>query len=254
MSALDLELDHLLELCQSGDGRARELVLERFSPLVRALASRYIGRGEPLEDLVQVGSIGLLLAIDRFDPTRGVQFKSYAIPTVVGEIQRHFRDKAWALHVPRRLKELSVRLTRTIEAMTAELGRSPTIAELAQAVGANEDDVIDALDSANAFNTRSLSAPLGLGEGRDGEALQDMIGSDDHGYDEVEDGVLVEIGMAALSERERRIVEMRFFDGMTQSEIAARIGISQMHVSRLLRQALALMLGRLEDVTERSGP
>lgn len=243
--ALAPELEQLLEACRAGDQRARETVLEQHLPLVRMLALRYAGRGEPLEDLIQVGSIGLLLAIDRFDSSRGVQFTTYAVPTIVGEIQRYFRDKAWALHVPRRLKELSLRLTRTIESLTPELGRAPTIAELAGAVGVEEDDIVDALETANAFSTRSLSQPLGA-DGSDDDVFQGALGVRELGYDEVEDSALVETGLAALPERERRIVELRFFDGLTQSEIAARIGISQMHVSRLLRHSLALMRGRLE--------
>ena len=167
------------------------------------------------------------------------------MPTIVGEIQRHFRDRAWALHVPRRLKELSVRLTRTIEAKTAELGRAPTIAELAEATGAAEDEVVEALQTSEAYSTRSLSQPLG--RETDDETMQDVLGIDDQGFSEVEDSYLVEAGLSALDERERRIVELRFFEGLTQSEIAAQVGISQMHVSRLLRRALHLMRGRLEE-------
>ena len=143
--AQDVDFVALIEAYRAGDEKAREALVERYMPLVRSLAARYAGRGEPQEDLVQVGSIGLLLAIQRFDTERQVQFTTYAVPTIVGEIQRHFRDRAWALHVPRRLKELSVRLTRTIEAKTAELGRAPTIAELAEATGAAEDEVVEAL-------------------------------------------------------------------------------------------------------------
>lgn len=243
------EFARLLEASRAGDDEARERLVNRYLPLVRSLASRYAGRGEPLEDLVQVGSIGLLLAIERFDLERGVQFTTYAVPTIVGEIQRHFRDRAWALHVPRRMKELSVRLTRTVGTMTAELGRAPTIAELAQAVGTEEDEIVEALETSHAFSTRSLSQPLGASAGED-ETMQDLLGVDEAGYGEVEDGVLVETGLAALDARERRIVELRFFEGLTQSEIAARIGISQMHVSRLLRRALHTMRGRLQDVVD----
>jgi RNA polymerase sigma-B factor len=245
----DVDFTRLLEAYREGDDEAREALVNRYLPLVRSLAARYAGRGEPLEDLVQVGSIGLLLAIERFDTERGVQFTTYAVPTIVGEIQRHFRDRAWALHVPRRMKELSVRLTRTISAMTAELGRAPTIAELAEAVGAEEDEIVEALETSHAFSTRSLSQPLGA-NGSEDETMQDLLGVTEAGYTEVEDGVLVETGLAALDERERRIVELRFFEGLTQSEIAARIGISQMHVSRLLRRALQTMRGRLEDVVD----
>lgn len=245
--SLEPEFTRLLEAYRAGDESAKERLVERYLPLVRSLAARYSGRGEPVEDLIQVGSIGLLLALQRFDSDRGVQFTTYAVPTIVGEIQRHFRDRAWALHVPRRMKELSVRLTRTIEARTAELGRAPTIAELAEATGAQEDEVVEALETSHAFSTRSLSQPLGH-DGLEDETMQDFLGVSEAGYTEVEDNVLVETGLAALDARERRIVELRFFEGLTQSEIAARVGISQMHVSRLLRRALHTMRGRLEDV------
>jgi RNA polymerase sigma-B factor len=211
---------------------------------VRSLAARYAGRGEQLEDLVQVGAIGLIKAIDRFDTDRGVELTTYAVPTIVGEIRRHFRDKAWAVHVPRRLKELNVRLSRILDELTTELGRSPTIAELATAAGVEEEDVIDALESSQAYTARPLSTPVD-GEG-DGDLL-DTLGGEERGYEDVDDGSLVEAGLAALDERERRIVELRFFDGLTQSQIAAEIGISQMHVSRLLRRALDTMRGTLEE-------
>lgn len=241
----DLQLQELIRLACAGDERAQETVLEQHLPLVRGLASRYAGRGEPLDDLVQVGSIGLVLALKRFDPDRGVPFRSFAIPTVVGEIRRHFRDRAWALHVPRGLKELSLRLNRAVEQLTSELGRAPTVAELSQAVGAPEDEIVDALDIANAYSTRSLFEP----QFEDGEeSSQEWFGGPDPGYVEVEDAAVVEAGLAALDARSRRIVELRFFDGWTQSEIAAELGISQMHVSRLLRQSLDVMRGRLDDM------
>ena len=245
-SGQEVDFVALIEAYRAGDEQARDQLVERYMPLVRSLAARYSGRGEPQEDLVQVGSIGLLLSIERFDTERGVQFTTYAVPTIVGEIQRHFRDRAWALHVPRRMKELSVRLTRTVAALTAEHGRAPTIAELAEAIGAEEDEVVEALQTSEAYSTRSLSQPLGF-DGSDDETMQDVLGQSDAGFSEVEDSVLVESGLSALDERERRIVELRFFDGLTQSEIAARIGISQMHVSRLLRRALITMKGRLEE-------
>ncbi len=241
----DIDFVALIEAYRAGDESARDQLVERYMPLVKSLAARYSGRGEPQEDLIQVGSIGLLLSIERFDTERQVQFTTYAVPTIVGEIQRHFRDRAWALHVPRRMKELSVRLSRTVQTQTAELGRAPTIAELAQMVGTNEDEVVEALQTSEAYSTRSLSQPLG--HDGDDETMQDVLGHDDRGYVEVEDLVLVEAGLDALDQRERRIVELRFFDGLTQSEIAAQIGISQMHVSRLLRRALITMRGRLEE-------
>jgi RNA polymerase sigma-B factor len=241
----DVDFVALIEAYRAGDEKARDELVERYMPLVRSLAGRYSGRGEPHEDLVQVGSIGLLLAIERFDTSREVQFTTYAVPTIVGEIQRHFRDRSWALHVPRRMKELSSKLNRVIEAETAQRGRAPTISELARVTGAEEDEVIEALQTWEAYSTLSLSQPIGS-EGRD-ETMQDVVGAEDEGFAEVEDSALVEAGLEALDERERLIVELRFFEGLTQSEIAARVGISQMHVSRLLRKALHLMQGRLAD-------
>ncbi|MFO7572760.1 MAG: SigB/SigF/SigG family RNA polymerase sigma factor [Gaiellaceae bacterium] len=248
---LERNVDALLAAYhRDGDSEARDRALVELMPLVRALAMRYAGRGEPLEDLIQVGSIGLIKAVDRFDVDRGVAFSSYAVPTIVGEIRRHFRDKTWAMHVPRRLKELSVRLSRVLDELTTELGRSPTITELAEATGADEEEVIDALDSAHAYSTRSLDAPLGdAGD----ESLAEHLGNEDPGFEEVEDEALVAAGLDALDERERRIVELRFHEELTQSQIAAEIGISQMHVSRLLRHSLAIMRGRLEEVTTTDG-
>ena len=226
-----------------GDRGARDRLVEEMLPLVRSLASKYGGRGEQVEDLVQVGAIGLIKAIDRFDLERGVELTTYAVPTIVGEIRRHFRDKAWALHVPRRLKELNLKLSRMLDELTADLGRSPTIAELAAAAGVEEEEVIDALESSQAYTARSLSTPTD----EDGDAdLLDTLGVDERGYDEIEDSSLVFSGLDGLDERERRIVELRFFQGLTQSQIAAEIGISQMHVSRLLRRALETMRGRIE--------
>jgi RNA polymerase sigma-B factor len=227
-----------------GDASARDELVVNLMPLVRSLAGRYAGRGEQLEDLVQVGAIGLIKAIDRFDPSRGVELTTYAVPTIVGEIRRHFRDKAWAVHVPRRLKELNVRLSRLLDELTTDLGRSPTIAELAAAAGVEEEDVVDALESSQAYTARPLSTPVD-GEGDDN--LLDTLGNVERGYEDVDDSALVEAGLAALDERERRIVELRFFQGLTQSQIAAEIGISQMHVSRLLRRALETMRGTLEE-------
>ena len=247
-AVMDRNVDALLiAYHRTGDEAAREQALVELMPLVRALASRYSGRGEPLEDLVQVGSVGLIKAVDRFDVDRGVEFSSYAVPTIVGEIRRHFRDKAWAMHVPRRLKELSVRLSRVLDELTTELGRSPTIAELAEAVGVEEEEVIDALDSSHAYSTRSLHAPF---DDEGDESLADRLGMEESGYVDVEDSSLVDAGLDALDDRERRIVELRFFHEMTQSQIAAELGISQMHVSRLLRRALAGMRGRIEGLME----
>lgn len=241
----DVDFVALIDAYRAGDEKARDELVQRYLPLVRSLAGRYSGRGEPHEDLVQAGSIGLLLAIERFDTSRDVQFTTYAVPTIVGEIQRHFRDRSWALHVPRRMKELSAKLSRVIAAETACRGRAPTISQLARLTGADEEEVIGALRAWEAYSTLSLSQPLG-DEGRE-DTMHDVIGADDRGFSAVEDSSLVEAGLEGLDERERRIVELRFFDGLTQAEIAARVGISQMHVSRLLRKALQSMHGRLDD-------
>jgi RNA polymerase sigma-B factor len=242
--ATERERKRLLEAYKTdGDREARDRLIADLMPLVRSLALRYVGRGEMLDDLVQVGSIGLINAIDRFDPDRGVELTTYAVPTILGEIQRHFRDKAWAVHVPRSVKELNVRLSRILEGVTAELGRSPTIEELAKAADAEEEQVIEALESANAYSVRSLSAPYD----DESPGAPELVGEEDRGYEGVEDSVLLDAGLAGLDERERRIVELRFFRGLTQSQIAVEIGISQMHVSRLLRRALHTMRGRIED-------
>ena len=224
-----------------GDRRARDQVLVELMPLVRSLAARYAGRGEPLDDLVQVGAVGLIKAVDRYDVSRGVEFTSYGVPTIVGEIRRHFRDKAWAMHVPRRIKELSVRMARVLDDLTTTLGRSPTNAEHAAAAAVDVEDVIDALDAAPANSTRSLDASPATGD-----QLAEHLAGPDPGYEGVDDRWLLSAGLDALDARERRIVELRFFEEMTQSQIAAELGISQMHVSRLLRNALEVMRGSIE--------
>lgn len=241
----DFEVEALVARAVAGDEQARERVLAYHLPLVRSLASRYSGRGEPLEDLIQVGSLGLVLALRRFDPDRGAPFRSFAIPTIVGEIRRHFRDRAWALHVPRRLKDMSLRLGRVREELTGRLGRPPTIGELARALEVEEDEVVEAIGIGNAYSARSLSEPQ-FDDDLDDDSYRAALADVDDGFAAVEETAIVETGLGALDSRSRRIVELRFYDGRTQSEIAAELGISQMHVSRLLRQALGLMRGRLE--------
>jgi RNA polymerase sigma-B factor len=229
---------------RDGDAAARERLLEEMLPLVRSLASRYAGRGEPLDDLVQVGAVGLINAIDRFDVERGVEFTTFAVPTILGEIRRHFRDKTWAMTIPRRIKELSVQLSRVLDELTGQLGRSPTVSELAEAMDVEEEDVIDALDSSHAYSLRSLDAPVS--ESRE-DTLAESLGLEDEAFQRIEDGSLVAAGLAGLEPRERKIVELRFFREMTQAQIAAELGISQMHVSRLLRRSLALMRSRIDE-------
>jgi RNA polymerase sigma-B factor len=219
------------------DERARDELLTRFMPLVRKLARRYIGAHEPFDDLVQVASIGLLKAIDRFDAERGHAFSSFAVPTIVGELKRYFRDLGWSLHVPRGAQELALKLEQERERLSARTGRSPTVMELAQAMELSVEDVLGGLEAAAARHSTSLDLHRGDGEEEDG-ALADTIGADDARYDLVEDLVTVAAVVHELSAREHRALTLRFFEDRTQSEIARELGVSQMQVSRILRQAL----------------
>ncbi len=217
----------------------------RFSdlPLVRALARRYAGRGEPLEDIEQVGAIGLIKAIDRFQLDRDVSLATYATPNVVGEIKRHFRDKGWAIRVPRALQELNARISGTIDELTSKLGHSPSIAEIAQALDATPEEVLEALEVGAAYTTVSLNA--NAGDDDEPERLE-SIGSEDEGFGRSEDRAALAPVLAHLPEREREILRMRFEEGLPQTQIAERVGLSQMHVSRLIRKALATMRDELE--------
>jgi RNA polymerase sigma-B factor len=220
---------------EQGDLAAREQLIEQYLSLVRSLARRYSYRGEQLEDLVQIGCIGLIKAIDRFDLDRGVELTTYATPNIIGEIKRHFRDKGWAVRVPRGLQELNVQLSKLIEEQTVQLGRSPTVAELAKAAGVEEEEVLEALESGRAYSSLSLSA--GGGDDDELDPLE-SLGTEEHQYEVSEDRAVLAPGFRVLDERERRILHLRFFDGLTQSQIAQQVGISQMHVSRLIRRAL----------------
>ena len=228
--------------------RARDELVTLHLPLVHFLARRFRDRGEPLDDLVQVGTIGLIKAVDRFDPERGVEFSTYATPTIVGEIKRHFRDKGWAIRVPRRLQELRISLGQATAELSQKSGRAPTVAELAAHLGISEDDVIEGLEGAPAYSTTSLDAHAGGDDGDDAPSLADRLGTDDLDLEAVEYRESLKPLLAALPSRERRILALRFFHGMTQSEIAAEVGISQMHVSRLLAKSLAtLREGMLDE-------
>jgi RNA polymerase sigma-B factor len=220
---------------EEGDLAAREQLIEQYLSLVRSLARRYSYRGEQLEDLVQIGCIGLIKAIDRFDLDRGVELTTYATPNIIGEIKRHFRDKGWAVRVPRGLQELNVQLSRLIEEQTVQLGRSPTIAELAKAASVEEEEVLEALESGRAYSSLSLS--VGGGDDDELDPLE-SLGTEEHQYEVSEDRAVLAPGFRVLDDRERRILHLRFFDGLTQSQIAQQVGISQMHVSRLIRRAL----------------
>jgi RNA polymerase sigma-B factor len=221
---------------EGGDIAAREELIARHLPLVRSLARRYANRGEPLDDIEQVGAIGLIKAIDRFDLERQVSLATYATPTVVGEIKRHFRDKGWAIRVPRALQELNAAISRTIERLTVRQGRSPTIAEIAREVEATPEEVLEALEVGSAYSTVSLSSGPGGEEELD---PMETIGEEDTGYERTEDRAALAPALASLPEREREILRMRFEEGLPQTQIAQRVGLSQMHVSRLIRKALA---------------
>ena len=231
---------------EDGDLAARDQLIERYMSLVRSLARRYAYRGEQLDDLVQIGAIGLIKAIDRFDVDRGVELTTNATPNIIGEIKRHFRDKGWSVRVPRGLQELNVKLSKLIEEQTVELGRSPTIPELAKAAGAEEELVVEALESGRAYSAVSLSTGGGQEEG-ELDPLE-SLGAEEPEYEVSEDRAMLAPGFQALDERERLIIHLRFFKGLTQSQIAQQVGISQMHVSRLIRRALERIREEIGDV------
>jgi RNA polymerase sigma-B factor len=222
---------------RQGDLAAREQLIEQYMSLVRSLARRYSYRGEQLEDLVQIGAIGLIKAIDRFDLDRGVELTTYATPNIIGEIKRHFRDKGWSVRVPRGLQELNVQLSRLVEQLTVQLGRSPTIGELAKASSVPEEEVLEALESGRAYTSLSLSTGT-AGDGDEELDPLESIGTEEHQYSVSEDRAVLAPGFKSLDDRERKILQLRFFEGLTQSQIAQRVGISQMHVSRLIRRSL----------------
>jgi RNA polymerase sigma-B factor len=214
-------------------------------PLAEHLARRFAGRGEPYEDLVQIATIGLIKAIDRYDPDRGVEFSTFATPTILGEIKRWFRDKGWAVRVPRRLQEMRISISSVTTDLTQALGRSPTVAELAHTIGVSDEEVLETLEAAAAYSTVSLDSPE---PGESAQTTLDTLGQEDTGLVDVENRETLSRLLMLLPERERRIIVLRFFRGMTQSQIALELGISQMHVSRLLSRTLAdLRDGLLHD-------
>ena len=229
---------------RDGDIAAREALVERFLPLARQLARRYQRGGEPLDDLIQVASLGLLKAIDRFEPDRPTAFSSFAVPTILGELKRHFRDRGWSVRVPRDLQEMSVRVEKVADTMARQLGRAPTPAEIAEEVGTTTERVLEAREAAGAYRAVSLDRPRD--EADEGEGMTEVFGVEDPGFGLAEDAATVERLMTVLSDREREVLRLRFVEDLTQSEIGARVGVSQMHVSRLIRQAIA----RLRDAAD----
>jgi RNA polymerase sigma-B factor len=220
-----------------GDLAAREELVERFLPLARDLALRYSYTDEPFDDLLQVASLGLIKAIDRFEPGRGTKFTSYAAPTILGELKRHFRDKGWSLHVPRDLQERTLAVSRETEELSKKLGRSPTVREVATGLGCSVEEVLEAQEAAASYESASLDAPAARDDD-ESAALVDLLGDVDGSYDLVEDRQAIASTWNALPEVERKVLELRFVHDLTQREIGEQTGYSQMHVSRLLRRAL----------------
>jgi RNA polymerase sigma-B factor len=233
-------IDAMLSLPAGHPSRpaARDRAIEAWLPLARHLAQRYANRGEPFDDLFQTATVGLLKAVDRFDPSFGVDFAGYAIPTIVGEIKRHFRDRTWSIRVPRRLQEMRLAITAANNTLTHTLGRSPTVADIATHLNVTEEEVLEGLEGGRAYSATSLSTPAGA----DGNLeLGETFGADDHEYELTEARIALGPAMRSLDAREQRIITLRFYGNHTQQEIAQQVGISQMHVSRLLTRALAKM-------------
>lgn len=220
----------------------RERLIMEHIPLVRGLARRYADRGEPLDDLIQVGTIGLIKAIDRFEPERGFKLASFATPTILGEIRRHFRDRSWTIRVPRGIQEARARISHALAELSALNGRSPTVREISESTGLSMDDVLDALAAGSAQRPGPLATPGSEGEENGGAVVR----VEEAGYHQAEARATLDAGLAALPARERVILHLRFEEGLTQSQIAGRVGVSQMHVSRLIRRAL-------DALRERSG-
>lgn len=229
---------------EKGDTEAREQLIVSHLNLVRFLASKFKNRGESLDDLIQVGTIGLIKAIDRFDPERGLEFTTYATPTIMGEIKRHFRDKGWSVRVPRRLQELSSKVTQATDDLTTQLQRSPSVEEIAERLGVSVDEVLEAMESSSAYS----SVPLEGGSGDDEESpsVIDHYATEDADLAASDDRMILEDAIADFSPREQDVIRMRFVDGLTQVEIAERLGVSQVQVSRLLRRTLRRVQDKID--------
>jgi RNA polymerase sigma-B factor len=241
----DLQRRLFAEYARTRDPKVREQLVPQYSALVHSLARRFAGRGEPLEDLEQVGYLGLIAAINRFDPDLGLEFTTFATPTILGEIKRYFRDKSWAVRVPRRLQETYARVVRTQQELSQELGRGPTVPEIAARLELEPDEVLQALEAGPAQRALSLESPSGQGDS-EGE-LGDRIGAEDENLGRIELQNMLAGAMRHLTPREREIMVLRFVEQLPQTEVARRLGISQMHVSRLQRAALAQLKRELPE-------
>jgi RNA polymerase sigma-B factor len=237
MARTDEEL--LLAYAQDRNEELRAMLAERYLPLARSIARRYARGSEPLDDLVQVASVGLLKALERFDPERGIAFSSFAVPTIAGELRRYFRDRTWAVRPPRDLQERALAVEKVVNELTNRLGRSPTVRQIGQALELSDEAVLEALEASRAGTATSLSVPRGR-EDEDGDhTLEASIGAEEDGFAVAEHRVVIQQLAACLTDREREVVSLRFEQDLTQEEIGKRIGVSQMQVSRVLRQALA---------------
>jgi RNA polymerase sigma-B factor len=231
----------------------REQAIEAWLPMARRLAHRYAGRGEPLDDLRQVATIGLIKAVDRFDPEQGADFVAYALPMILGEIKRHFRDRTWSVRVPRDLQEMALKVERAVNELTRDLHRQPTVPELGLHLGISEEAALEALEAAGAYHATSLDTPRGT-ESEPGDTLADTIGGEEDGYDAAEDRATIDRLMRSITPREREVLRLRFEEDMTQAEIGELIGVSQMQVSRLIRQAVARLRLAAGSAPETSAP
>lgn len=238
----------LFERLVDGDPTARRLLVERFMPLARSVARRYEHRGEPLDDLVQVASLALVKAIDRYDVSRGHAFSTFAVPTIAGELKRHFRDRSWAVRPPRGMQELVQRVDRVSSRLSQELDRAPTVAELAEAAGADEEQILEALQARTGRAALSLQAPAGHND--DASTLADTLGYDDRGFADADASALLGALFSSLPTRSIAVLRMRFEEDLTQAEIGERIGVSQMQVSRIIRRAIA----DLRDLAQTQAP
>ena len=233
-------------LARDGDPAAREALVERYLPLARSLALRYQRSSEPLDDLMQVASLGLVKAIDGFDSERKIAFSSYAVPTILGEIKRHFRDRTWAVRVPRGLQEMSARVDRAVAELSENMHRQPLVAEIAVQLGAEEEDVLEALQAGDAYRSVSFETPRGGGDD-DAATIADSVGISELGFERAEQRATLDTLLEAIGPREREVLRLRFEEDMTQAEIGVVVGVSQMQVSRIIRQAIA----RLRDADVR---
>jgi len=233
--------DKFVEFAATRDGALRDELITAHLGLAQHLARRFANRGEPLDDLIQVASIGVMKSVDRFDPDRGVEFSTFAARTILGELKRHFRDKGWAVRAPRRIQELYLEIGHATGELAQKLGRPPTMAELAEATGSTVEAVIEATEAGSGYRTASLDAPSRVERGG-----SDAIGEEDTAFDDVDNRGLLSPAFTSLPAREQTILRLRFVDGLTQSEIATRIGVSQMHVSRLLTASLRKLREQIE--------